>query len=92
MRRFEIKPLRNEDRKDKLFHCFYFIKLLIVITPYRSHYSVPDQKIQTIVAFVKLVMLVMVHRSIYPFTKPVPAESFRIKFPAQVTIYIIDNR
>jgi hypothetical protein len=92
MRKFEIKPLSNGDRKERLLQHLHFIKLLIIIAADRSHDPVPKQKVQTIIALKELVMLVMVHRGIDPFTKPVPAESFGINFPAQVAVDVIYDR
>ena len=33
----------------------------------------------------------MVHRGIDPLSQPVLAESFRVEFPTQVTVYIVDD-
>src|SRR5687768_3918402 len=69
----------------------YFFKSLIVISSYSAHYSVPKSKIQTIVAFKILMVLIMVHGSIDPFSKPMFVKTPWIQFVSKMTINIIHD-
>lgn len=70
---------------------FYFFKLFFVIGTDGPHPSVPEKKIQTVVPFEVLMVLVVIDRSIDPSAQPVPAEISWIKLPAEMTVYIIDD-
>src|SRR5271155_6275681 len=77
-------------------NCFFsridFTEFFVIILSQGSHHSIPEQKIQPIISFEMLVMLVMIYRSIYPFSQPVTAESFWIQFKPEMPIHIIDYR
>ena len=53
--------------------------------------SVPNSKIQAVIAFKILVVLVMTYRCIDPFTEPMTAETFWIQFVTKMTIYIVHD-
>ena len=59
---------------------FHLFELLIIVFPYRSHPSVPPQKIKPVVAFKELVMLVMIYRGIDPSSYFARRETFGIEF------------
>ena len=69
----------------------YRFKTFIIIRPDGSHHTVPEQEIQTIVSFEILVVHIMIHRSIDPFTQPMLTESLWIEFPTQVSVHIIND-
>lgn len=83
---------RNSSRSLVSFQFLYLIKPIVVVTPYGSHQPVPEQEIQPIITFEVLVVLVMIHRGVYPFAQPMPAEPLGVEFPSKVSIYIINYR
>lgn len=73
------------------FSVFHFIVLLIIIASDGSHQTIPKQKIQTIVSFKVLMMLIVIHRCVDPFANPCALKILWKQFPTQMAIHIIKH-
>jgi hypothetical protein len=70
---------------------FHFFKLNIIILSQGSHPPVPKQKIKAVIALEILVVLVVANGRIDPSSYPGFMKILGVKFPAQVSVNIVDN-
>src|SRR3954469_20046161 len=67
------------------------IKSFLIIASQRTHHPVPESKIQTVITFEILVMLIVTNGSVYPLAYRMCCKSFRIQFISKMAIYVVDN-
>ena len=88
----EDSRLGNKKKNLQILPPFHFFKPLIIITSYCSHHSVPEKKIQSIIAFEILMMQIMIDGSVDPFAKPILAKTSWINLITCMAVHIINNR
>ena len=65
--------------------------MLIVVLSQGTHDAVPEQKVESVISFEELVMLVMGNRGIDPFSDTGAMEIFGVEFPSEMTIDVVDD-
>jgi len=69
-----VRYTNHKTRSAQNKSAFYFFEFLFVVGSNGSHPSVPEKKIQTIISFEVLVVLVVIDGCIDPSSQPMTAE------------------